>query len=154
MRRKIYFQQTWGFLRRQSLISWGHDPDFKSYFPVMYLDPCQTSKKELFEKIVNGFQLLIIFTKCYILDVGQGSEYSSNLYMQKKDEKCPPPPYQFSPVTSLNVRISPQNFLTFAFHSFATLLLDFKAIRSTSSNFLGLNLDHPSKKLVFVIKSL
>ena len=64
------------------------------------------------------------------------------------------PPYQFSPVTSLNVRISPQNFLTFGFHSFATLLLDFKAIRSASSNLLGLNLDHPSKKLVFVIKSL
>ena len=34
----------------------------------------------------------------------------------------------FSPVTSTNVGVSPQNFLTFSFNSFATLVLMFKAI--------------------------
>ena len=31
------------------------------------------------------------------------------------------PPTSFSPVTSTNVGISPQNFLTFSFYPFATL---------------------------------
>ena len=34
----------------------------------------------------------------------------------------PPPPTNFSPVTSTNVTISPQNFLTFSFNPFATLV--------------------------------
>ena len=33
-------------------------------------------------------------------------------------KKPPPPPTSFSPVTSTNVRISPQNFLTFSFNPF------------------------------------
>ena len=37
-------------------------------YTVAYLEPCQTSKMELFEKIVNGF-------KGSILDAWQGSEY-------------------------------------------------------------------------------
>ena len=32
------------------------------------------------------------------------------------------PPTSFSPVTSTNVRIKPQNFLTFSFNPFATLV--------------------------------
>ena len=32
------------------------------------------------------------------------------------------PPTSFSPVTSTNVGISPQNFLTFSFNPFATLV--------------------------------
>ena len=33
-----------------------------------------------------------------------------------------PPPTSFSPVTSTNVGISPQNFLAFSFNHFATLV--------------------------------
>ena len=33
------------------------------------------------------------------------------------------PPTNFSPVTSTNVRISPENFLTFSFNPFTTLVL-------------------------------
>ena len=36
--------------------------------------------------------------------------------------KQPPSPTIFSSVTSTNVVISPQNFLTFSFNSFATLV--------------------------------
>ena len=42
-----------------------------------YSEPSQTSKIELFEKVVNGFQPLTIFEKSSILDVWQGSEYAS-----------------------------------------------------------------------------
>ena len=34
----------------------------------------------------------------------------------------PPPPIRTSPVTSTNVGISPQNFLTFRYNPFATLV--------------------------------
>ena len=37
----------------------------------------QTSKLELFTKLVNGLQPLTIFTKIFILDVRMGSEYAS-----------------------------------------------------------------------------
>ena len=37
-------------------------------------------------------------------------------------QKGPPPPTSFSPVTSTNVGISPQNFLTFSFNPFSTLV--------------------------------
>ena len=36
--------------------------------------------------------------------------------------KKPPPPTSFSPVTSTNVGVRPQNFLIFSFKPFATLL--------------------------------
>ena len=39
-----------------------------------------------------------------------------------EDEGQKGPPTSFSPVTSTNVRIIPQNFLTFCFNSFATLV--------------------------------
>ena len=42
----------------------------------IYSEPCQTSKMERVAKIVNGFQQFIIFEKCSILDVCQGSKYS------------------------------------------------------------------------------
>ena len=45
----------------------------------------------------------------------------------------------FPPVTSTNVGVSPQNFLTFSFNSYHTLL----------SQLLNLNQSHPSKKLFF-----
>ena len=42
-----------------------------------YSEPIQTSKMELFGKIVNGFSPLTIFAKSYILDVWLGSENAS-----------------------------------------------------------------------------
>ena len=53
--------------------------------------------------------------------------------------------YQFSPVTSTNVGISPQNFVTFGFHPFATLMWNFKFVPSASPKLLNLNQDHLSK---------
>ena len=41
-----------------------------------YLQPSQTYKMELFAKIVNGFQPLIVFTKRSSLDVWLRSEYA------------------------------------------------------------------------------
>ena len=59
------------------------------------------------------------------------------------------PPTSFSTVTSANVGISPQNFLTFTFHPFATLVYNFKVIPNASPKLLNLNQDHASKKQFF-----
>ena len=64
------------------------------------------------------------------------------------------PPTSFSPVTSANVRISTQNFLTFSFNPFDRLVYNFKFAPSASPKLLNLNQDHPSKKAVFLVKSL
>ena len=64
------------------------------------------------------------------------------------------PPTSFSPVTSTNVRCGPQNFLTFSSNPFATLAQNFKFVPSASPKLLNLNQDHPSKKAVFLVKSL
>ena len=60
----------------------------------------------------------------------------------------------FSLVTSTNVGISSQNFLTFSFNLVATLVQNFKFVPSASPKLLNLNQDHPSKKAVFLVKSL
>ena len=52
---------------------------------------------------------------------------------KERDRKVPIP-IPFSPVTSLNIEISPNITPIFSFNSFATLLSNFKAI-STSPNF-------------------
>ena len=62
------------------------------------------------------------------------------------------PPTSFSPVTSTNVGFGPQNFLTFSFNPFATLVQNFKFVPSASPKLLNLN--HPSKKVIFLVKSL
>ena len=41
-----------------------------------YSEPCQTSKMELFAKIVNGQKPFTIFVKHFIWGVWQGSEYA------------------------------------------------------------------------------
>ena len=48
-----------------------HSPDCE-----VHSEPCQTSKMGRFEKIVNG---KTIFSKQYILDVWQGSEYGTEV---------------------------------------------------------------------------
>ena len=61
---------------------------------------------------------------------------------------------RFSPVTSTNVGFGPQNFLTFSFNLFGTLVENFKFVPSASLKLLNLNQDHPSKKAIFLVKSL
>ena len=60
---------------------------------------------------------------------------------------CP----SFSNVTSTNVGINPQNFLTFSFNLFAALVWNFKTIPSVIPKLLNLNQDYPSKKVVFLV---
>ena len=64
------------------------------------------------------------------------------------------PPTSFSPVTSTNVRFGPQNFLNFSFNPFATLVHNFTFVPSASPKLLNLNQEHPSKKAIFLVKSL
>ena len=65
-------------------------------------------------------------------------------------------PTSFSSVTSANIRISPQNFLTFSFNLFATLIQNFKFVPSTSPKLLNLNQNHLKKNNIFadIIKTL
>ena len=65
-----------------------------------------------------------------------------------------PPPTSFSPVTSANVGFGSQNFLTFSFKPFTTLVQNIKFAPSASRKLLNLNQDHPSKKAIFLVKSL
>ena len=67
--------------------------------------------------------------------------------------KKAPSPTIFSPVTSTNVGFGPQNFLTFSFNPFATLVQSFKFVPTASPKLLNLNQDHPSKT-IFLVKSL
>ena len=66
-------------------------------------------------------------------------------------KKIPPRPTPsiFFPVTSNNVRTSPQNFLTFSCNPFGTSVWNFKFAPSASAELLNLNQDHPSKKQFF-----
>ena len=59
------------------------------------------------------------------------------------------PAISFSPVTSTNVGFGPQNFLTFSFNPFATLVQNVKLGPSARPTLLNLNQDHPSKKAIF-----
>ena len=43
----------------------------------LYSDPCQTSRIEVFAKIVYSLKLSTVFVKSSNLDVWQGSEYTS-----------------------------------------------------------------------------
>ena len=64
------------------------------------------------------------------------------------------PRTSFSPVTSTNVGFGPQNFLTFSFKPFGTLMQSFKFLPSPSPKLLNLNQDHSSKKAIFLVKFL
>ena len=64
------------------------------------------------------------------------------------------PPTSFSPETSTNVRLAPQNFLTFSINPSATLVQNFKFVPTAGSKLLNLNQDHPSRKASFLVKSL
>ena len=64
------------------------------------------------------------------------------------------PPTSLSTVTSTNVKLSLQNFLTFSFNLFDRLVLNLKFVPSASPKLLNFNQDHLSKKAVFLVKSL
>ena len=59
------------------------------------------------------------------------------------------PTTTFSHITSTNIRISSENFLTFSFSHFSTLVLNFNPIPSASPKLLNLNQKHLSKKFLF-----
>ena len=63
-------------------------------------------------------------------------------------------PLPVFPLQLLQTVISPQNFLTFSCNSFATLLQSFKFVPRISPKLLNLNQNHPSKKAVFLVKSV
>ena len=49
----------------------------RACYTEAYSEPSQTSKMELFARIIKGFQLLTIFIKSSILDIRLGFEYAS-----------------------------------------------------------------------------
>ena len=63
--------------------------------------------------------------------------------IQYGEEKSPPT--STSPVTSTNVGIRSQKFLTFSFNSLATLVQNFKFVPSASPKLLNLNQEHRQK---------
>ena len=63
--------------------------------------------------------------------------------VQGKNEKRPQ--YHFFPLTSTDVGISPQIFLTFSFNPFPRLVLNFKALPSASPKLLNLNQEYLKK---------
>ena len=48
-----------------------------------YSEPCETSKMELFRKIGNGSKPLPSIIKSFILDVSQGSKYTSGFCLRE-----------------------------------------------------------------------
>ena len=92
--------------------------------------------------------------KKVLLRILQNSRNIFNPIQDGGGKKPPLPPTSFSPVTSTNVGFGPQNFLTFSFNPFATLVQNFKFVPSVSPKLLNLNQDHPSKKTIFLVKSL
>ena len=66
--------------------------------------------------------------------------------IQDRGRRQNSPNTSFSPVTSTNVRFRPQNFLTFIFNLFATLVQNFKFVPSAALKLLNLDQDHALKK--------
>ena len=98
-------------------------------------------KDELGDKIMIEFVALKPKTYSYL-----------TLFRMKWGQKGPPT--SFSPVTSTNVGFGLLNVLTFSFNPFATLVQSFKFVPIASPKLLNLNQDHPSKKVIFLVKSL
>ena len=69
--------------------------------------------------------------------------------IQDGGSKSLPTTTSFSPATSTNIGISLQNFVTFSFNTFATLVWNLKAVTSASPKLLSLTQDHPSKNWFF-----
>ena len=66
-----------------------------------------------------------------------------------KQKKPPLSPQTIFPVTSANVGLSPQNFLTFRFNPFCHTCVNFKAIPSARPKLLNFSLEQPLKIMGF-----
>ena len=64
-------------------IFWDFLMQIFQYSTEAYPEPSQTSKMELFAKIVNGFYPLTIFGKSFILDIWLGSVCAPRIYVNK-----------------------------------------------------------------------
>ena len=62
--------------------------------------------------------------------------------------------YQFSPCNFYKRKIWPPKLSTFSFNLFVILVQNFKFVPSASPKLWSLNQDHPSKKAIFLVKSL
>ena len=58
----------------------------------------------------------------YLLNYAPKKEHAAGVNPIQDGVGAKRPPSSFSPVTSTNVGLSPQNFLTFSFNPFATLV--------------------------------
>ena len=58
-------------------------------YEEVYSEATETSKMELFAKVIIGFQPLPIFTKSFLLDVQLGSECTSEHYKRKISFRSP-----------------------------------------------------------------
>ena len=100
--------------------------------------------------------ILNLFTLSHLKFWGSCLNVFSNPIQEGEREKTwarkVPSPASFSPVISPNVRISPQNCLTFSFNHFATLMSNVNAAHSTSPKLLKLKQDASSKKSAFLVK--
>ena len=74
---------------------------------------------------------------CYYIVISIIGNFLVNTIQDGREQKGFPT--SSSPVTSTNIGISPQNFLTFSFNPFAPLLQNFKAVPSASTKLLNLN---------------
>ena len=67
------FQSHVKFKKHIFMYAFWAKKELKIRCPMAYSKPYQSSKMELFSKIVNDFEQLTILAKCSILDVWQGS---------------------------------------------------------------------------------
>ena len=63
--------------KNRNKVIWNFRYSCKLVISEAYSEPCQTSKMERFEKIVNSFHLLTVFAKRFIVDVWQSFKYAS-----------------------------------------------------------------------------
>ena len=63
-----------------------------------------------------------LFVKILLLDEVPIDKHFNPIQDGEWGGKKPPPPTNFSPVTSANVWTNPQNFLAFSFNPFTTLV--------------------------------
>ena len=111
--------------------------------------PYKTSKfltLKLTAVLIKAYHLYWHYRKCLIVSL---TLFRMRVTGAKKASST-----SFSPVTSTNVRFSPQNFLNFSFNSFDRLVWNIKFLPSASPKLLKLIQDHPWKKAAFLVKSL
>ena len=94
----------------------------------------------VFNTFING--LLMFIDNYKIGDFGDNKTLNS---IQDEFEKQKGLLTSFSPVISLNLETSSQNFLNFSFNAFAILVQNFKAILTASPKWLTSNQEHPTK---------